>query len=40
MPDGDNHLRYLVTIFGTDRWPQVARYMPDRTVRHCRERWK
>jgi hypothetical protein len=36
----DDRLRELVARFGTNSWESVAKGMPGRNVRQCRERWK
>jgi hypothetical protein len=38
--DEDNHLRSLVEKFGTKCWDEIARFLPDRTTRQCRDRYK
>jgi hypothetical protein len=40
LPDEDIELRRLVGIYGTSAWEAVARELPSRSVRQCRERWK
>ena len=39
-PSEDLRLQELVARNGTNNWKAVARYMPNRTSRQCRERWK
>jgi hypothetical protein len=36
----DNVIRTLVSVWGIDNWKNIAPYLPDRTIRQCRERWK
>jgi hypothetical protein len=36
----DEQLVQLVSRFGRGSWDVVANYMPDRTARQCRDRWK
>jgi hypothetical protein len=38
-PVEDTRLRELVGVFGHSDWGTIARYLPTRTVRQCRERW-
>jgi hypothetical protein len=38
--DEDKRLSALVGSFGNRSWDIVARYMPNRTARQCRDRWK
>jgi hypothetical protein len=38
--DEDGHLRSLVEKFGTKCWEEIARFLPDRTARQCRDRYK
>lgn len=38
--DEDKALLYLVSTFGDNDWSQVALYMPSRSPRQCRERYK
>jgi hypothetical protein len=40
QPEEDHELRRLVAIHGTSAWEAVARDLPGRSVRQCRERWK
>jgi hypothetical protein len=40
QPEEDVELRRLVGIHGTSAWEAVARDLPGRSVRQCRERWK
>jgi hypothetical protein len=37
--DEDARLRMLVERFGTKDWSAIAREMPNRDARQCRERW-
>jgi hypothetical protein len=39
-PEEDTELRRLVSIHGTSSWEAVARDLPGRSPRQCRERWK
>jgi hypothetical protein len=39
-PEEDLRLTRLVDQFGTNSWDQVAWFMPRRTVRQCRDRYK
>ena len=39
-PSEDMRLHELVTQNGTASWKTIARYMPNRSSRQCRERWK
>jgi hypothetical protein len=39
-PDEDSQLASLVAKFGVRNWDDVAKHMPDRTARQCRDRWK
>lgn len=39
-PYEDNHMRQLVSIYGTKAWKIISKQMKDRTARQCRERWK
>jgi hypothetical protein len=36
----DELLRILVAQYGTSNWSLIARLMPDRSRRQCRERWR
>jgi hypothetical protein len=38
-PDEDHMLRVLVSTYGTNDWQEVARFLPGRNVRQCRDRW-
>jgi hypothetical protein len=38
-PEDDQTLRDLVDQFGTNSWVEIARVMPGRNVRQCRDRW-
>lgn len=38
--DEDQKLKELVTKLGTKSWERIARFMPDRTARQCRDRYK
>jgi hypothetical protein len=38
--DEDDQLRSLVDTLGTKSWEEIARFMPDRTARQCRDRYK
>jgi hypothetical protein len=38
-PDEDVKLRSLVERFGTKSWEEIARFIPDRTARQCRDRY-
>jgi hypothetical protein len=40
MPDEDVQLRNLAENLGTKSWEEIARFMPDRTARQCRDRYK
>jgi hypothetical protein len=40
LPEEDRELRRLVSLHGTSAWEKVARELPGRSVRQCRERWK
>jgi hypothetical protein len=40
LPEEDARLKELVARFGTNSWEAVAKLMPGRNVRQCRERWK
>lgn len=40
LPQEDEMLRQLVDKYGPCAWEQIAREMPGRNVRQCRERWK
>jgi hypothetical protein len=40
MPDEDVQLRNLVEKLGPKGWDEIARYMPQRTARQCRDRYK
>jgi hypothetical protein len=37
--DEDNKLRALVDSFGTESWQNIARFVPQRTARQCRDRY-
>jgi hypothetical protein len=39
-PDEDRRLRALVGRLGTKNWEDVVRYLPGRTARQCRDRYK
>jgi hypothetical protein len=39
-PDEDHHLRSLVQQLGAKSWEAIAAFMPDRTARQCRDRYK
>jgi hypothetical protein len=39
-PEEDTILRYLVSVWGQDRWKDISKYLRGRSVRQCRERWK
>jgi hypothetical protein len=36
----DDKLRTLVSQFGTRHWESIAQYLPGRTARQCRDRYK
>jgi hypothetical protein len=36
----DNKLRQLVEQYGTKNWDEIARQLPDRSPRQCRDRYK
>ena len=38
-PEEDDRLRSVVASFGENDWEQVAKNMPGRNQRQCRERW-
>jgi hypothetical protein len=38
--DEDEHLKQLVSQFGNRDWKTIAKKMPNRTTRQCRERYK
>jgi hypothetical protein len=38
--DEDSHLRSLVDRFGSKNWDDIARFVPGRTARQCRDRYK
>jgi hypothetical protein len=40
LPDEDRQLRALVAQLGTKSWGKIATYMPTRTPRQCRDRYK
>jgi hypothetical protein len=40
MPDEDRQLRALVAQLGTKSWGKIATYMPTRSPRQCRDRYK
>ena len=40
LPEEDRQLRELVAIHGDSSWDIVAKNMPNRNQRQCRERWK
>jgi hypothetical protein len=40
FPDEDAKLRELVQCHGPNAWDEVAKEMPGRNARQCRERWK
>jgi hypothetical protein len=40
LPEEDLRLKELVTKYGTVSWDVIAREMPGRNPRQCRERWK
>ena len=35
----DEMLIFLVSKFGEDNWNEIIKYLPNRNVRQCRERW-
>jgi len=37
--DEDTKLSSLVSVFGINKWPYIARLMDNRTARQCRERY-
>lgn len=39
-PEEDERLKMLVGKFGENNWKNIARQMPNRTTRQCRERYK
>ena len=39
-PEEDERLKELVSQFGEKNWKNIARQMPNRTTRQCRERYK
>jgi hypothetical protein len=39
-PDEDIRLRALVDSMGTKSWEEIARFIPQRTARQCRDRYK
>jgi hypothetical protein len=39
-PEEDLQLRSLVEQLGTKHWDEISRYLPDRTPRQCRNRYK
>jgi hypothetical protein len=39
-PEEDHKLRSLVDALGTKSWEDIARYIPDRSSRQCRDRYK
>jgi hypothetical protein len=39
-PEEDQELKVLVTQFGENNWAKIASFMPGRSPRQCRERWK
>jgi hypothetical protein len=39
-PDEDVRLRALVDSLGTKNWEEVARFIPQRSARQCRDRYK
>jgi hypothetical protein len=39
-PEEDLHLRSLVEQLGTKHWEEISRYLPDRSARQCRNRYK
>jgi hypothetical protein len=40
LPDEDARLRELVRLHGPKAWDRIAKEMPGRKARQCRERWK
>jgi hypothetical protein len=40
LPEEDAKLRELVQAHGSNAWDEVAKAMPGRNPRQCRERWK
>lgn len=38
-PEEDTKLSDLVREYGSDDWPQIARLMPGRNARQCKDRW-
>jgi hypothetical protein len=39
-PEEDLQLRSLVEQLGTKHWEEISRYLPDRSARQCRNRYK
>jgi hypothetical protein len=39
LPDEDALLRTLVSTYGTHSWEEIAKRIPGRNVRQCRDRW-
>jgi hypothetical protein len=39
-PEEDAKLRALVDHLGTKSWEEIARFIPDRSARQCRDRYK
>jgi hypothetical protein len=39
-PEEDDMLRTVVTQLGHSDWSVIARHLPNRTPRQCRDRWK
>ena len=35
----DEHLRFLVSIYGDKKWDEISKMLPNRNPRQCRERW-
>ena len=40
LPEEDSKLRQLVATYGANSWETIAKKMPGRNPRQCRERWK
>lgn len=38
-PEEDSRLIKIVTVAGAARWKKIAKYMPNRSGKQCRERW-
>lgn len=39
-PEEDKKIKLLVEKLGTDSWDMIAEYMPDRSARQCRDRYR